>query len=871
MKNSLVQLIITNRASHKVINTQLCVALAILALQFLEWKGVVAELVNSLGSNPETVPSLLEFLKVLPEELSSSRKLPISDEDYHTRTTELLVNNAEKVLELLLSYVGSPQFSNNKSLIFQCFNSWLKEIDSAQIINSPLLDLIFQALYDENTFEPAVECICSMIRETRDIDESMPVIQALYPRVIALRPRIRECKDDPDSYAGYTRLFAEAGESWHMLIARAPKDFRGLVEAIAECTAFDEDLDVVKYTFYFWYILKQMIVMDKYNEARNELGDIYLTLVDVLIAHLQYPAGDREDLFEGDREEEGKFKEFRHEMGDVLKYCCSVVGASRALGSAFTKVCTALDAQAKGLQVPWQVIEAPLFSMRAMAREVDPYEDDILPQIMKLLVSLPEHEKIRYAATLVLGRYTEWTAKHPDYLEPQLNYITNGFSHSSKAVISAAAQALKHFCQDCGHLLTNFVDQLYPFYEKIGGSLDLNSYYEVTNGIAHVVRSQPLDNMLQALKYFGTPICERLLEKAQLPGEEQVYKNIADEIELLNIFVETVDVEAPVGTKSPTSEFVVGILPVISTLLSKHGSSTYVAERCSKFIRCALFSCGNDLIDVLPTIAEMLAFQFQQTHFGCYLWVTGTIFREFSKEDIDESFKNSVWAFGREQITSFYRYLSTINPVNAPDLVDDFFRLMGDVVMYFPFQLIVSDLFTPSFDAALVAINLNEFDPIISALHYLQDMFAYGSKYPPASVHKSIPPNVREIVIRLANDKGQQLCTQLILSLIYSFPKDAVSDASSLLLETMQLVSPEVSTGWISYALEQLPVGTVSGDEKSKLLTRVSTALNSGDFKRIKTLIGNFTTWYTRRNVTPRSGISTPRDRHGASGFSFNG
>lgn len=870
MKNSVVQLIIANRAAHKIINTQLCVALAVLALQFLEWKGVVAELVNSLGSNSETIPSLLEFLKVLPEEMSSSRKLPITDEEYHTRTSELLGDNAEKVLELLLTYVNSNEFSANKSLLFQCFNSWLREIDSSKVINSPLLDLIFQALFDDDTFEAAVECICSMIRETRDVDESMPVIEALYPRVIALRSKIGECTNDPDAYSGYTRLFAEAGESWHMLIARAPKDFRGLVEAIAECTAFDEDLDVVKYTFYFWYILKQMIVMDKYNEARNELGDIYMTLVEVMIKHLQYPEGDGKDLFDGDKEEEAKFKDFRHEMGDVLKDCCSVVGASRALGTAFSKVCAGLEAQANGQQVPWQVIEAPLFSMRAMAREVDSYEDEILPQIMKVLVQLPEHEKIRYAATLVLGRYTEWTAKHPEYLEPQLNYITNGFSHSDKAVISAAAQALKHFCQDCGRLLTNFVDQLYPFYEKVGSSLDLRSYYEVTNGIAHVVRSQPIESMLQALKYFGTPICERLLEKAQLPGEDQLYRDIADEIELLNIFVENVDVQAPVGTKSPTAEFVIGVLPVISTLLSKHGSSSYVAERCSKFIRNSLFSCGNDLVEVLPTIAEMLVFQFKQTHFGCYLWVTGTIFREYSKEDIDESFKNSIWAFGQEQITSFYRYLSTINPSHAPDLVDDFFRLMGDVVMYFPFHLIVSDLFVPSFEAALIAINLNEFDPIVSALHYLQDMFAYGSKYPPSSVHKSIPTNVREIVLGLANEKGQQLSTQLLLGLIYSLPKDAVSDASSLLLETMQLVNSEVSTSWIAYALEQLPVNTVSDDEKSKLISRIATAQNSGDYKRIKTLISNFTTWYTRRNVTPRGGASTPRDNY-SRGFTFNG
>jgi len=871
LKNSLVQLIITNRASHKIINTQLCVALANLALQFLSWKGVIPELVNSLGSNPETISSLLEFLKVLPEELSSSRKLPISDEEYRVRTIELLSENAEHVFELLLNLINTPQFPTYKSLIFQCFNSWLREIDSVKVVNSPLLNLIFQALFDIDTFESAVECICSMIRETRDVDESMPVIQALYPLVISLRPKITECKDDPDAYSGYTRLFAEAGESWHMLIARAPKDFRGLVEAIAECTAFDEDLDVVQYTFHFWYLLKQMIVMDRYNEARNELGDIYLTLVHVIIDHLQYPAGDGADLFDGDREEEDKFKDFRHEMGDVLKDCCSVIGASRALGSALTKVIEKLNALNNGAQVPWQQIEAPLFSMRAMAREVDIYEDEILPQFMKILEKLPEHEKIRYATTLVLGRYTEWTAKHPEYLELQLNYITNGFTNPSKAVISAAAQALKHFCQDCSQHLTNFVDQLYPFYENVAGTLDLRSYYEVTDGIAHVVRAQPLDVMLQALQYFGNPICTRLLEKAQLPGNDQLHRDIADEIELLNIFVETVDVEAPIGTKNPTAQFVIEVLPVISQLLDKHGFSSYVAERGAKFIRFSLFSCGSDLLDVLPTIAELLASQFQKTHFGCYLYVTGTVFREFSREDTSENIKASVWAFGQEQITTFFKYLATINPANAPDLIEDFFRLMGDVVMYFPFQLIASDLFLPSFDAALIAINLNEYDTIITGIQYLQDLFAYGSKYPPSSVHKSIPDNIRSIIVRLANEKGQQLATQLILGLIFSLPKDTRSDALSLFLEVTQLVDQNTAITWITNTLQQLPVGTVTDEEKAKLVSKMSTALNSGDYKRIKSQISDFTVWYSRRNVTPRSGIATPRETQSSHGFSFNG
>ena len=119
------------------------------------------------------------------------------------------------------------------------------------------------------------------------------------------------------------------------------------------------------------------------------------------------------------------------------------------MGKAYFAVQANLDKQKNGINVPWQDIEAPLFSMRMMAREVDTEEERVVPEVMKLLVNLPEHDKIRYAATLVLGRYTEWTAKHPEYLEFQLSYISSGFEKQSKDVISAAAQALKHFCQDC--------------------------------------------------------------------------------------------------------------------------------------------------------------------------------------------------------------------------------------------------------------------------------------------------------------------------------------------------------------------------------------------------------------------------------------
>jgi transportin-3 len=56
---------------------QLCLALAALALQYPGCHDVFQTMVDSFGRNPATVPVLLQFLTVLPDELNNTR-IPIT-------------------------------------------------------------------------------------------------------------------------------------------------------------------------------------------------------------------------------------------------------------------------------------------------------------------------------------------------------------------------------------------------------------------------------------------------------------------------------------------------------------------------------------------------------------------------------------------------------------------------------------------------------------------------------------------------------------------------------------------------------------------------------------------------------------------------
>lgn len=424
--------------------------------------------------------------------------------------------------ESLASAATNPQ-------LLEVITSWLREVQVQDVVTSSLLNTIFGALDNDACFEAAVECLCAIFRETKEVDAYLPTIQFLLPRVLSLRPQIEQAaqQEDAELFKGITRIFAEAGESWVVLIAREPVVFQPLVESVLECAARDIDRDAIALTFIFWYELKLYLILERYIEARVQYVDVYSKLVDVMMKQLEFPTPDgpnETDLFDGDREQEEKFREFRHHMGDVLKDCCEIMGVTGCL----TKVLDCIKAwmssygsQATATSVPhWQQLEAPLFSMRAMGRMVDKDEDIILPQIMPLIVQIPSHEKLRFAAIMVLGRYTEWTSNHPEHLESQFTYIVSSFGTDSKEIVRAAAMAMKFFCTDCKHLLGGQVEQLQQFYNQTLDSLPAVSQEELTEGVASVVAVQPPAQIFRLMQLYCDPLMARLMAKANVATDE---------------------------------------------------------------------------------------------------------------------------------------------------------------------------------------------------------------------------------------------------------------------------------------------------------------------------------------------------------------
>lgn len=339
--------------------------------------------------------------------------------------------------------------------VFRCLRSWLVagEVAASAVAQTPLFDFCFEALASDQLFDAAVDVVCDLIHETQEVDDNMPVIERIMPRVIALRPRLVADKDDSDKIRGYARIFTEAGECYRSLILHHTEAFFPLVETILECSAY-EDLDIVPITFPFWERLAQSI--GKRTSLSPLFQEAYKQLMKVVIGHLHFPSDAGEVL----GQERDNFRQFRHVMGDTLKDCCLVLGTEICLSMVLDMVTTAM---ARLPNATWQDVEAPLFAMRSMGAEVDPNDEKSVPKIMDLIPHLPDHPRVRYAALLLLSRYSRWINLHMDYVPAVLQYISSGFEDADDDVCAAAGHAMRYLCEDCKQVCLLITFSIFEF------------------------------------------------------------------------------------------------------------------------------------------------------------------------------------------------------------------------------------------------------------------------------------------------------------------------------------------------------------------------------------------------------------------------
>lgn len=503
LKSRLLDYLKAHKSTLKAVNTQNCLSLVDLAIQMPTWPTATIDLINTFGHDSDSQFILLEVLALLPEEIMHNYLIPIEKDLLISQSDSLLADASDQVFHLLISLLNQNTNLLKTEAVMKCLASWLKsgDIKVETVSQTPVIPFSFQSLKCPELFDVAVDIICEVIaRSGGDLNRvqgNQDTITQVYNGLVELKNAAKI--DDGDMLKGFCRMFVEAGEGYCDLIMTNFDLFKPIVETILEFAGV-EDLEVAKLTFNFWFVVCEDLSSTEFQQMRPIFYPVYIKLLESLLKHLQYPP----DLNEWTAEERDDFRDFRHEIGDVLKDCVKVLGEVPTLEMTGS----ILQGFSQSSKLKWQEIEAVLFCLRCIGSAISPNQDRVLPEIMNILPNLPPHPKIKYATILVIGRYSEWTRNHPDFLTPQLNFISKGFEEQE--AVSAAALSLKYLCESCGSLMTGHLAQLFPFYNQIIDNVPIYDQYEITQALSHVVYASNHCDLLSTLQEFCLPIAKKV-------------------------------------------------------------------------------------------------------------------------------------------------------------------------------------------------------------------------------------------------------------------------------------------------------------------------------------------------------------------------
>ncbi len=252
--NHLATSIIANNSSPAVV-TRLCLAIASFAVQ-TNWQRVVedisghmftsiqAALGDQLGNNNalgnmKAIKIVLELLEVLPEECNDS-KIIVAEQTREGFYNEL-VRSVPALLKLLQGLSVTDTSEPILECLFKCLQSWIRhsEVPADAVAKTNIFQLAFEKLGSPSLFEPAIDLLVDSLRTYYVPSSSMPVVEIMVPRAMALKHMYSEAVavEDDDTASGLCRLFTEMGESYIDLIV-SPDDVGqiALIEMLLVCT-----------------------------------------------------------------------------------------------------------------------------------------------------------------------------------------------------------------------------------------------------------------------------------------------------------------------------------------------------------------------------------------------------------------------------------------------------------------------------------------------------------------------------------------------------------------------------------------------------------------------------------------------------------
>lgn len=326
--------------TDRLIVTQLCLALADLALLMSSWQNPILELIEKLSGNSNSIWPLIVVITLLPEEMNS-RYLRLGA----NRREEIRVqleSNARTVLELLHACLTNCQ-DNPKMIhkVIKCFTSWISAnaIPVSDISNNLIVGQSFNLLRNQETsaqlHDAASDCLCTLLQcieshqylqqiasnlslpappsTITDDEENGPVPRQQQQPTQSMIDNVNQLEidlfnsilqlenayhmsvglEDTDKAMNFCRIFTILGETFLVKIVSvaepSPHYAIKALDLVLNCVGH-YDYEVAEITFNLWYRLSEELYQKNNDMLTSHFRPYIERLIGALYRHSQFDA-----------------------------------------------------------------------------------------------------------------------------------------------------------------------------------------------------------------------------------------------------------------------------------------------------------------------------------------------------------------------------------------------------------------------------------------------------------------------------------------------------------------------------------------------------------------------------------------------------
>ncbi|XP_073039877.1 transportin MOS14 isoform X2 [Primulina eburnea] len=786
-----------------------------------------------MNVHPECLPSFLELLRVLPEEVFNY-KISVRP-DRRRNFEDELASGMEIVLNILTACLSINDLTEE---VLEAFASWLRlrhRIPASALASHPLVLTALSSLNSDILSEASVNVISELIHysASRNFDgvaSQMPLIQLIVPQIMSLKAQLRDPSKDEEDVKAIARLFADMGDAYVELIATGSDESMMIVQALLGVASHPE-FDIASMTFNFWHNLQIILIERNSYAAYGSEASVeaerarrlqvfqssYDSLVSLVSIKVEYPR----DYLDLSREDQKDFKQTRYAVADVLIDAALVLGGDATLRILYMKLIEAVSSRGNDENFDWRPAEAVLFSIRAISDYVSVVEGEIMPQVISLLPKLPHQPQLLQTVCSIVGAYSQWldsSLSGLSFLPPLIDILVGGMSISEDTA-AAAALAFRHICDDCKKKLCGSLDGLFQIYQRavIGEGpfkVSAEDSLHLVEALSMVITELPSEHAKKALEAICLPALAPLqdvINQGPLVLGQKPARELTIHIDrLANIFRHVNHPEA-------VADAVQRLWPIFKAIFDIRSWDMRTMESLCRACKNAVRTSKTLMGVTVGVMLEEIQALYKQHQQPCFLYLSSEVIKIFGSDPsctsylkalIESLFNNTTYMFTKIQ-----------DFTSRPDLVDDCFLLASRCMRYCPQLFCPSPVFPCLVDCSMVGVTVQHREASNSILTFLADVFDLAN----SSQGKPCVP-IRDSVII---PRGAAITRILVAALTGALPSSRIETVTYALVSLTRAYGAK-ALEWTKDSISLIPSNAVTDAERSKFLQALSDAASGG-------------------------------------------